>query len=101
MSILASLVCSSVLYGANTAPTLPQIGMCFGPFLLFQIGIIIALSIFLGAVAHDIALGHYRSTMDLAGAKSRAETIGLASFVLFVVLGCAILWYMLRDFYIP
>jgi hypothetical protein len=64
-------------------------------------GIIIALSIFLGAVANDIALGHYKSTMDLTAAKSRAEVIGLVSFVLFVVPGCAILWYMLRDFYIP
>ena len=103
--VSASLFHSPGFYGGHYSPLLPQSGigaaMCLGPILLFQFVIVILLSIFLADRVHDITYGMHKSNTSPKVAESRAQLIASICFVLFTILGCAILLFMYRDFYIP
>lgn len=95
-----------VVYGplfaeSRPSPALPQIGMCWGPVMCFQLGIVILVSIFLADVVHHLAYGLQKTEIGQKAAESRAQLIAPVSFVLFIILGCAMLWFIYRDLYIP
>ena len=92
---------SSFFYEGQHSSVVAQIGMCLGPVLIFQIGIVFLLSIFLAKVVRGIAFGLQKSDTGPKEAESRSQLIALVSFILFVILGCAILSFIYRDLYIP
>ena len=97
----AAFFLGPVFDGGRYLPASPQIGMCMGPVLLFQVGIIILFSIFLADAVRVTVSGLQKSAMDPKVARHRAQQIAQVFFVLFVILGCAAMWFMYRDFYIP
>ncbi len=92
---------SLFFYESHPSSVLAQIGMCLGPVLIFQIGIVILLSVFLANVVRGIACRLQKSDAGLEETESRGQRIALVSFVLFVILGCASLFIIYRDLYIP
>jgi hypothetical protein len=97
----ATFVTGPILYEGQTRPALPQTAICFGPVLIFQLGVIIVLSLFLAEVVRVTFAGMQKTSSDARITAKRAQIIGQWAFIVFVLLGCLISWFMYRDVYFP
>jgi hypothetical protein len=101
MSASTVVVTGSVWHVGQYRPVSPQTAICFGPVLLFQFGVIIALSLFLAEVVRVTFAGPQKTSADSKITAKRAQIIGQWAFILFILLGCLISWFMYRDVYFP
>ncbi len=99
-----SLFHDPVFDGIQYSPLLPQsgvVGICLVPLWILQVVIIFLFSGFFAEVIRVTMTRFQGANTNPSAIKTRVTLIKWICFILFVILGCAAMWYTYRDFYIP